>query len=119
MKSLIKNIFSFLKAYSIKNYNFRLIFFALVLSIMGILLIGSADNSYQNKQILGLVIGLVVMVAVSLMDYNVLLKYSWGFYIVNIILLLLVRLVGSDAGGATRWISIAGIILGPFTSFER
>ena len=42
------------KQYQLKNYNFRLIVLVLALSIMGILVIGSAKESSQIKQIIGL-----------------------------------------------------------------
>ena len=54
------------KQYQLKNYNFRLIVLVLALSIMGILVIGSAKESSQIKQIIGLGLSLVVMVVASL-----------------------------------------------------
>ena len=60
---------NFMKNYHIKNYNFALILMILGLSIIGILSVGSALPSAQPKQILGVVIGLVMMVIVSLIDY--------------------------------------------------
>ena len=61
------------KQYQLKNYNFRLIVLVLALSIMGILVIGSAKESSQIKQIIGLGLSLVVMVVASLVDYTWLL----------------------------------------------
>ncbi len=104
---------AFLKHYKIKDYDFRLIFFVVALSIIGILLVGSAQPSVQSKQIVGLVLGLVVMVVASLFDYNLLIKYSTILYFINIVLLLLVRLIGYSTGGATRWISIGGFRFQP------
>ena len=51
----------FRKPYKLKNYRFGLVALVLVLSIIGILVVGSANESYQSKQIFGVVIGLVVM----------------------------------------------------------
>ena len=65
------------KQYQLKNYNFRLIVLVLALSIMGILVIGSAKESSQIKQIIGLGLSLVVMVVASLVDYTWLLKLQW------------------------------------------
>ena len=56
----------FRKPYKLKNYRFGLVALVLVLSIIGILVVGSANESYQSKQIFGVVIGLVVMAIVSL-----------------------------------------------------
>lgn len=102
-----------LKQYKIKNYNFRLIAYIIALNIIGILVIGSAKQSVQPTQILGMVLGLFIMVFVSMMDYSFVLRFSWAFYILNILLLLLVHLIGDDAGGATRWVEIAGIRFQP------
>ncbi len=104
---------SIFKQYKVKYFDFRLVFFTVVLSIIGILLIGSAKASVQNKQIVGLIMGLVIMVIVSFIDYNQLLKYSWVFYGLNFIMLIGVRIFGDDAGGATRWLEIGGFRFQP------
>ncbi len=102
-----------LKQYSIKNYRFRLVFYVLALSIIGILVIGSAKASVQKTQICGLFLGLTVMAVVSLMDYTFILRFSWLFYFLNVVLLVLVKVMGNDANGATRWVTIAGIRFQP------
>ena len=102
-----------LKQYKLKNYNFRLVLYVIALTFVGILVIGSAKESVQNKQILGLFLGIIAMITVSMMDYSFLLRFSWIFYIFNILLLVLVKLMGEDAGGATRWVEIAGIRFQP------
>lgn len=102
-----------LKHYKLKNYDFRLVIYVTVLTIIGILVIGSAKEAVQGRQILGLVLGLIVMVAVSLMDYEFLLRFSWIFYFLNLALLTLVLIMGDHAKGATRWVEIAGIRFQP------
>ncbi|MCR5467380.1 MAG: rod shape-determining protein RodA [Lachnospiraceae bacterium] len=82
-------------------------------TIIGICVIGSAKESVQGKQIAGLILGLAVMVIISLIDYSYFLKFSWIIYFINLALLGLVFIIGSSAGGATRWISIAGIKFQP------
>ena len=67
----------FRKPYKLKNYRFGLVALVLVLSIIGILVVGSANESYQNKQIFGVVIGLVVMAIVSLIDYVWIANFYW------------------------------------------
>lgn len=95
-----------LKRYQIKNYKINLIFIILVLSIMGILVIGSAKESVQNKQIFGLFVGIVVMLVVSVIDYSAILNFYWFLYGLTIILLVLVRLFGVEVNNAKRWIVI-------------
>ncbi|MCM1258123.1 MAG: rod shape-determining protein RodA [Roseburia sp.] len=102
-----------LKQIKLRNYNFRLVLYVVVLTIIGILVIGSARESVQSKQVMGLVMGIVLMVMVSITDYSFVLKFSWIFYFVNIVLLTMVKYMGEDAGGATRWVSIAGIRFQP------
>lgn len=102
-----------IKQYKLRNYHFQLIAFIVILNIIGILLIGSAKESVQSKQILGMAMGLVVMVAISLMDYSFILKFRWLYYIGIIGLLILVEVVGKTTGGSQRWIKIAGIQFQP------
>ena len=51
-----------LKQYRLKNYHFQLVVYIIALSIIGILLIGSAKHSVQSKQIIGFVMGLTIMI---------------------------------------------------------
>ena len=102
-----------LKRYKLKNYHFQLILYVSLLTIIGIFLIGSAKESVQNKQIFGFIVGLVIMVVVSLIDYSFLLKFPYFYYAAMIALLTLVLTAGKTVGGATRWIIIAGIQFQP------
>ncbi|MCR4716240.1 MAG: rod shape-determining protein RodA [Lachnospiraceae bacterium] len=95
-----------LKTYQLRNYNFTLVVLVLLLSTMGVIFINIADPSFTAKQILGIVIGLSVMVFFSLFDYNTLCKFWWVIYIVNCIVLLMVKLVGYEVNGAKRWFKI-------------
>ncbi|MBR1389890.1 MAG: rod shape-determining protein RodA [Lachnospiraceae bacterium] len=96
-----------LKQYKIRDYHFRLVIYVTALTILGIFVIGSAEKSVQNKQILGLILGLVTMTVVSLVDYNFILKFSWFIYLLGVGLLLLIFTpLGYYNMGATRWITI-------------
>ena len=99
--------------YSIRNYNFILVAVAIALSVYGIIIIGSAKESVQSHQIQGLVLGAVVMVTVSLIRYDLLLKLSWAYYILTVGLLLLVKFAGESVNNAKRWVVIAGIQFQP------
>ena len=101
------------KRYKLKNYHFQLILYVSLLTIIGIFLIGSAKESVQDKQIFGFILGLVIMVIVSLIDYSFLLKFPYFYYAAMIGLLGAVALYGKTVGGATRWIIIAGIQFQP------
>ena len=45
----------FTKPYRLKDYNFTLVILVFALSILGILVIGSAKESYQGKQLWSLI----------------------------------------------------------------
>lgn len=104
----------FRKPYKLKNYRFSLVFLVLVLSIIGILVVGSANQSYQSRQILGVVIGLAVMVIVSLIDYVWITNFYWVLYGLSIFMLAIVLIpgVGVYVNGARRWINLG------FTNFQ-
>lgn len=102
-----------IRQYKLQDYNFRLIIVLMALTSMGVLLVGSADPSLQKKQFLGMVLGLIVMVIVSLIDFSWILNFSWIMYGGNILLLLLVKVMGTDANGAQRWLRIGGFQFQP------
>ncbi len=95
-----------LKLYRLRDYNFRLVVWLLMISAVGVLLVGSASESLQSRQLMGVVLGVVAMVVISLMDYSWILNFYWIIYVGNVIMLLAVRLFGDSTGGATRWIDI-------------
>lgn len=102
-----------LKQYQLRNYNFRLLVYVIAVTILGILVVGSAKESVQDKQIMGLAIGLVVLIVVSLIDYSFLLGFQWLIYVFNILMLasLFVVPFAVEVNGATRWLIIPGINL--------
>ena len=104
----------FRKPYKLKNYRFGLVALVLVLSIIGILVVGSANESYQSKQILCVVIGLVVMAIVSLIDYVWITNFYWILYGISVFMLAIVLIpgIGVYVNGARRWINLG------FTNFQ-
>lgn len=100
------------KPYQIKDYKFSLVSTVLVLTIIGIMVIGSAKESVQAKQIIGLLIGLGVMVIISLFDYSWILNFQWMIYVLNIAMLLFTYFFGDEVNGARRWIDLG------FTNFQ-
>lgn len=102
-----------LKRYRLRDYDFKLIVMIIAITVIGILVIGSANESVQSKQILGFVMGLFLMIVISLFDYSTLLNLYWLMYIANLVLLLLVEFFGEKSNNAQRWVSIAGIRFQP------
>ena len=95
-----------LRQYKLRDYKFRLIIWVIALSVLGILIIGSANSDYKTRQIAGLILGIAAMIFVSLWDYTWVLNFYWLIYIVSTVLLALVLLIGKNVNGATRWINI-------------
>ena len=108
--NLLKNVF---KKYHLKDYNFTLIITVMLLSTIGILAVGSALPSAQSKQILGVVLGLIVMVVISFVDLNWILGFQWFIYELNLFLLLWVEFFGAEYNNAKRWIDLKVITLQP------
>lgn len=101
------------KRYRIRDYDFKLVFMVLVLSVIGVIAIGSAEESLQTRQMAGVVGGFVAMVIISFFDYTLILRLSWIMYALNLVLLLAVWQFGDDSHGAQRWLSIGGLRFQP------
>ena len=52
-----------LRQYKLRNYNFKLVFFVLAISVIGIIAVGSAQESLQSRQITGFVAGVAIMLS--------------------------------------------------------
>lgn len=97
------------KKYDIKNYNISLVVLVLMLSSLGIFLISLAQKEGERlleKQILGLVLGIMVALVVSIIDYHFISQFFVVLYIINIALLVAVKIKGVGAYGATRWLDL-------------
>lgn len=103
-----------------KPVDFILLVTVLLLLALGIVMVLSASSptalaedgdsySYVKKQAQFAVLGIVLMLIISKIDYRFYRKFYKLIYIACIILLLLVPLIGYEVGGAKRWINILGI----------
>lgn len=114
----MKNLFNTLSKkltdkYRLKDYKLSLAFLVILISVIGIFIVGSAQEAYQMKQLMGVIIGIVAMVVISFIDYKWVLKFYWPMYFLNIILLVAVLLVGTKVNGATRWLDLGFIQFQP------
>jgi rod shape determining protein RodA len=101
------------KQYRLRDYRFSLVVLVLAISIIGVLVVGSAKSSLQIRQIQGVCFGMVVLAAVSFVDYTYYMNFYWLLYAGNLVLLLLVRFAGEEVNYAKRWLVIAGIQFQP------
>lgn len=101
------------KRYRIRDYDFKLVLMVLALSIIGVIAIGSAEESLQSRQLAGVIAGAFVMVVISFFDYTMLLKLNWLMYAANLVLLVAVWQLGEDSHGAQRWLQIGGLQFQP------
>ena len=109
----IKRTDKMLKQYKLRFYNFRLIIFLLAISLIGVTLVGTAAENLKSKQFAGVILGLIIMVILSLMDYSWIMNFQWFMYGFNIIMLIVVRIAGSSANGAARWSGIGSFRFQP------
>ena len=93
----------------LRDYNYKLFIYIVCISVVGIFAIGSADESLQSKQLIGVIFGLVLMVVISFFNYSFFLKFYWIMYVLNLALLLAVLFVGKEGNGAQRWLKIGGL----------
>ncbi|MDO5695284.1 MAG: FtsW/RodA/SpoVE family cell cycle protein [Eubacteriales bacterium] len=103
------------KKFHIRQYNLRLLLMVTVAIVFGIIMVNSANPSFTKKNIIGATLAICVMLAVTLIDYRRLARFSWLFYVMNLLILLLVRIpgIGYNINGATRWIRFGGIQFQP------
>jgi rod shape determining protein RodA len=113
---MIKKALGTIKNYKFSNLNFRLIIYVFAITILGIFTIGSAtagsETNYQLRQIIGLVLGIIILIFFTLLSYQLLFKFYWAIYGATFALLLLVIFLGTINKGAKRWIDLG------FTQFQ-
>lgn len=111
---MFKKIRTTIKSYKLSNLNFRLILYVLAVTFIGIFCIGSAaeGENFQMKQIVGFILGILVLTFFALLSYKFLFKFYWIIYFATIALLMLVIVLGTVNKGAKRWIDLG------FTQFQ-
>jgi len=98
---------------SFRDFDWTLLSLLGVLSIISVLEIRSATamtkfHGFDHKQIQFLLVGIVLMFAISLIDYHRLLDISNWAYGISIVSLVAVKVVGTKVLGARRWIKLPG-----------
>lgn len=104
----------------LSNFDYWLVIAVFLLSIFGIICIGSAthinlgeDTGNFYTQIIWFLIGIGVLIFVAFLDLEFLSQFTTCFYIVNLAFLVLVLFIGTTVNGATRWIRIGPASIQP------
>jgi rod shape determining protein RodA len=96
-----------------RDFDWILALLAIGIVLFGTMQIRNAQptESYWVKQLIGLAIGLVAMLAIAFTDYRKLLHLAPAFYIFGLILLVVVLIpgVGLKINGQRAWIKVPGI----------
>jgi rod shape determining protein RodA len=96
-----------------RDFDWILALLAIAIVLFGTMQIRNAQptEAYWVKQLIGLAIGLVAMLAIAFTDYRKLLHLAPAFYIFGLILLVIVLIpgVGLKINGQRAWIKVPGI----------
>ncbi|MCR4778352.1 MAG: rod shape-determining protein RodA [Lachnospiraceae bacterium] len=102
-------MFSF-KLYDFKKYDVILLASVLILSALGAFCIYNSDGQSMFKhQIMGIFLGLLIIVFLSIVDYHFICKFVILYYLVGVAVLFMVRFTrfGVDhTTGAYRWLNV-------------
>ena len=96
-----------------RDFDWILALLAIAIVLFGTIQIRNAQptETYWAKQLIGLGIGLIAMLAIAFTDYRKLLHLAPAFYILGLILLVLVLIpgIGLKINGQRAWIKVPGI----------
>lgn len=104
------------KKYSIKNYDYWMVAFVLLLSGIGayfIRIVETEKESLFKSQVMGIILGIIIISVVSIIDYHFISQFYIVLYFVNLGLLIAVRLFGTEIRNTKRWLNIVGITFQP------
>ena len=102
------------------HLDWYLILNGLAILVVGMITLISASTSTESgpytlltKQMLALVAGVGLIILILSYDYRRIAGYSPHFYVATLLFIVIVLILGTIAGGAKRWIAVAGIAFQP------
>ena len=103
-----------LSEYDFRKFDLSLLVAAILLGIIGawvLRLIPGVAEDMSLKQILGVFFGFCLAIFVSLFDYHFVAKFYILLYLVNLVMLILVKFTsfGLSVYGAKRWLGMEGV----------
>lgn len=107
-----------------KPFDFILFITILILLAMGIIMVLSASSpkalsedgdsySYVKRQAIFAVIGIVLMITISKIDYRIYAKFAKIAYIGSVLMLISTKFLGSSSKGAERWLNLGFVRFQP------
>lgn len=110
----------------ITHFNWPLLVMALVLTVIGIVNLYSATSSFDAKaqtsffhaQIIWAVVGLLSLFIVMSVHYRHFRSFSYWFYGLSVLLLVLVLVAGKQVSGHQSWLSLGPLSFQP-TEFAK
>lgn len=104
------------KEYDFKQYNYLILIIVLILGSIGAYMIRLVQTDTENlfgKHIFGLVVGITGAIILSLIDFHFICKFYVVLYLINLILLIMVKLFGVNINYAQRWLDLKFFNLQP------
>jgi rod shape determining protein RodA len=102
------------------HLDWYLIINGLAILLVGLINLISATRSIEAgpymlfiKQLVAVLIGAILIAVVTAYDYRLIAGYSKYWYVGALVLIVIVFLVGSEGGGARRWLTIFGVPFQP------
>lgn len=103
-----------------QNFDWILLGAVTLLTAFGIVAIASATHinlgetpTFVIKQAAFFLVGIILMVIAANVDYEYCSQFYTPIYFFNLLLLVAVLLIGTDAKGAVRWIAIGPLTIQP------
>lgn len=105
----------------LKHFDWVMLSATLLIVAFGIMMIYSTTtaagplvlNLVVLKQAIYAVVGLVLMGILAQIDYRFLANWSWVFYGLALVLLVLIFVIGRETFGSTRWIDVGPVAVQP------
>lgn len=96
-----------------KKLNLGLVIVPILIFSLGFVTLYSVSPSRAESQLLFFLVGILVYLSFSFLDYSVVSRAWKIFYFVNLFLLFLLFILGRTAFGSTRWLTILGFSIQP------
>jgi len=104
------------KQYDFKRYNIGLLIIVIILGFIGAFLIKQVQVEEETlfvRHLIGLAGGIFIAVIVSLFDYHFICNFYIVLYGINLVLLFLVKAMGTSINNSQRWLELGPISFQP------